>query len=88
MANTKTAKKMIKVHDRRKKRNQPIRTAVKSIFKKAETTLTANGEDIAAVAKEAASVIDKAASKGVVHKNKAARKKSRLDKKVFAASKA
>lgn len=88
MANTKTAKKMIRVHDRRKKRNQPIRTAVKSVFKKAETALDAKSDDLAAVAKEAASVIDKAASKGVVHKNKAARKKSRLDKKVFAASKA
>lgn len=87
MANTKTAKKMIKVHNRRKARNQPIRTAVKSVFKKAEVALEGKSSDLAAVAKEAASIIDKAASKGVVHKNKAARKKSRLDKKVFAASK-
>lgn len=87
MANTKTAKKMIRVHDRRRTRNQPVRTAVKSAFKKAETALEQKAGDLAAVAKEAASIVDKAVSKGVIHKNKAARKKSRLDKKVFAASK-
>ncbi|GMU54723.1 MAG: 30S ribosomal protein S20 [Candidatus Xenobia bacterium] len=78
---------MIRVHDRRRTRNQPVRTAVKSAFKKADTALEQKSGDLAAVAKEAASIIDKAVSKGVVHKNKAARKKSRLDKKVFAASK-
>jgi small subunit ribosomal protein S20 len=78
---------MIRVHDRRRTRNQPVRTAVKSAFKKADTALEQKSSDLAAVAKEAASIIDKAVSKGVVHKNKAARKKSRLDKKVFAASK-
>ncbi|MEW6280267.1 MAG: 30S ribosomal protein S20 [Candidatus Eremiobacterota bacterium] len=87
MANTKTAKKMIKVHDRRRKRNQPVRTAIKSVFKKAEQALESKDADLTAVAKEAASVIDKAAAKGIVHKNKAARKKSRLDRKVAAASK-
>ncbi|MCA9793628.1 MAG: 30S ribosomal protein S20 [Candidatus Eremiobacteraeota bacterium] len=85
MANTKNAKKMIKVNERRRKRNQSIRTTIKTAFKKATQALEAGeASDAADAARKAASAIDRAVSKGTVHRNTAARKKSRLMKKVNA----
>ncbi len=84
MANTPTAKKMILVHEKRRKRNVSVRTQIKNTFRKAAEAL-ASGEGVAEAATRAASCIDKAASKGIVHKNKAARRKSRLARKVNAA---
>ena len=85
MANTKSAKKSIKVNERRRLRNQSVRSAVKTAFKKANDLL--KGKKPTAVdetAREAYSAIDKAAVGGIIHKNTAARKKSRLAKKVNA----
>ena len=85
MANTPTAKKMILVHEKRRKRNVSVRTQIKNTFRKVSEALAAGGEGAAEAASKAASVIDKAAAKGIVHKNKAARRKSRLAKKLNAA---
>ncbi|MGE0494398.1 MAG: 30S ribosomal protein S20 [Vulcanimicrobiota bacterium] len=85
MANTKNAKKMIKVNERRRKRNQSIRTTIKTTFKKATQALEAGQADEATeAARKAVSAIDRAVAKGTVHRNTAARKKSRLMKKVNA----
>lgn len=84
MANTPTAKKMIAVHEKRRKRNVSVRTQIKNTFRKASEAMAA-GEGAAEAVSRAASCIDKAAAKGVVHKNKAARRKSRLAKKLNAA---
>lgn len=84
MANTKTAKKMVLVHEKRRRRNVSVRTQIKNMFKKALTGIE-SGVDAEASVRAAASTIDKAASKGIVHKNKAARRKSRLAKKLNAA---
>jgi small subunit ribosomal protein S20 len=67
---------------KRKARNTAIKTAVKTIFKKATAAVQKGKEAGEGLLTKAASMIDKAVSKGVVHKNKAARKKSRLAKKV------
>lgn len=84
MANTKTAKKMIAVHEKRRKRNVSVRTQIKNTFRKANEAIT-TGEGATEALSRASSCIDKAAAKGVLHKNKAARRKSRLARKVNAA---
>ena len=89
MANTKTAIKMIRVAARRAARNKPIRTELKTLVKKARTDISAGEFDQAKVdVREAASALDKAASKGAIHKNAAARRKSRLMKRLAKAESA
>ena len=85
MANTKSAKKAVRVIARRQERNKSVRTEVKSIFKKATAAVAAGDKESKTLVQTAEAVIDRAASKGVMHKNKAARKKSRLAKKLHAA---
>lgn len=79
MANIKSAKKRIKVIETKTLRNKMIKSKVKTLVKKLEAAIAA-GDKAAAQAQllEVTSAIDKAASKGVYHKNNAARKVSRL----------
>lgn len=85
MANTKSAKKSNKVQERRRVRNQVVRTKVRSFFKRANKEIAENNKEAAGpLVTRAVSEMDKAVSKGVVHKNQAARKKSRLMKKLAA----
>ena len=85
MANIKTAKKRILVNKTKADRNKSIKSAVKTSIKKVEAAVTAKDKEAAAAAlQNAISTIDKAASKGVYHKNNAARKVSRLSKAVNA----
>lgn len=83
MANIKSAKKRILVNQTKAARNKSIRSAVKTSMKKVEAAVTANDKAAAnAALTDAISTISKAASKGVYHKNNAARKVSRLSKAV------
>ena len=83
MANIKSAKKRILVNRTKAERNKSIRSAVKTSIKKVEAAVAAKDKEAAAAAlKVAISTIDKAATKGVYHKNDAARKVSRLAKAV------
>ena len=79
LANSKSAKKRIRVAERKRERNKPLRTSARTFVKKAELAIAA-GDPVAAEAatREAASVLDRVANKGVIHKNNAARRKSRL----------
>ena len=83
MANIKSAKKRIKVIATKTERNKAIKSEVKTYIKKVEAAVAAKD---AATAKEvlviATKKIEMAASKGVYHKNNAARKVSRLAKAV------
>ncbi|WAA11516.1 30S ribosomal protein S20 [Fervidibacillus halotolerans] len=83
MANIKSAIKRIKKNEARRLRNKAMKSTMRTAVKKVEVAVTNNNS---AEAKEAlvAAVrkIDKAASKGVIHKNAANRYKSRLYKKV------
>ena len=83
MANIKSAKKRILVIETKTARNKSIKSRVKTYVKKVETAIAA-GDQAAAQAclREAISEINKAASKGVYHKNTASRKVSRLTKAV------
>ena len=77
------AKKRILVNQTKADRNKAIRSAVKTSMKKVDAAVAANDKEAAAAALvNAISTIDKAASKGVYHKNNAARKVSNLSKAV------
>ena len=79
MANIKSAKKRILVNRTKAARNKAIRSSVKTAIKKVEAAVAAKDKAAASAALlNATSVIDKAASKGVYHKNNSARKVSRL----------
>ena len=83
LANIKSAKKRILVTETKAARNKSIRSEVKTVTKKVEAAVAANDKEAAAAALvNAISTIDKAASKGVYHKNNAARKVSNLSKAV------
>ena len=80
MANIKSAKKRIIVSKTREERNKAIRSGVKTAVKKVYAAIDANDKEAAKAALlNATSVIDKATSKGVYHKNYASRKISRLN---------
>ncbi len=82
MANTRSAEKMIRVAERRRLRNRTVKSAVKTFIRKAERGIVAAAEDTQALVVQAISKLDKAASKGVLHPRNAARRKSRLMKKL------
>ncbi len=89
MANTKSAIKMIRVAARRAARNKPIRSEVKTLVKQARTEISGGDmEKAQAEVRVAVSALDKAATKGVIHKNAAARRKSRLMKRLAKAESA
>lgn len=79
MANIKSAQKRIRVSERKRLRNRPIRSALKTFVGKARRAIdTGNTETSAASVVTAISALDKAAAKGIIHPNNAARRKSRL----------
>ena len=79
MANIKSAKKRIEVIDKKTLRNKMIKSKVKTVIKKVEAAIVAGDKEAAqANLLVAISEINKAASKGVYHKNNASRKVSRL----------
>ena len=83
MANTSSALKRMRQSERRRVRNRTVRSKVRTAVKTARTSL-GTGEARAAVA-EAIRTLDKAVTKGVIHRNTAARKKSALARKLAAA---
>lgn len=79
MANIKSAQKRIRVIETKTLRNKMIKSALKTKIKKFEVAVDAKNVDEAKVTYiEVSKALDMAASKGVIHKNKAANKKSRL----------
>ena len=83
LANIKSAKKRVLVSRRNAERNKAIRSGVKTAIKKVDAAVAAGNKEAAQAALiNATSVIDKACTKGVYHKNNASRKVSRLAKAV------
>ena len=79
MANIKSAKKRVLVSEKKAEQNQRIKSAVKTEIKKVRTAIEAGNKEAASKALlSATSAIDKAESKGVIKKNTASRKVSRL----------
>ncbi len=83
MANTKSAIKRIRASERRRRYNQVHRSRARTFVKKTRSLIAAGQlEDAEAMARQAISALDKAAQKGVIHKNNAARRKARLMKQL------
>lgn len=85
MANIKSAKKRILTAQRNYEKNVAFRSSIKTALKKVLSTAQAKDQDgVKSALSEAYKLCDKAVSKGILHKNTAARKKSRLTKAVNA----
>lgn len=79
MANHKSAIKRIRSDERKRIRNRLVRNTTRTFVKKAASTVAAGDADDARKATlDAIKALDMAASKGVLHKNTVARRKSRL----------
>jgi small subunit ribosomal protein S20 len=79
VANSKAALKRIRVAERNRLRNRPYRSAARTFVKKAEVAIRSGDQEAArAAVAVATSTLDKVAGKGIIHKNNAARRKSRL----------
>jgi small subunit ribosomal protein S20 len=83
LANIKSAKKRIRVIAKKTERNKAIKSKVKTMIKKVDAAVAAGDKELAkANLKLAISEIDSACTKGVMHKNTAARKVSRITRSV------
>ncbi|NLD83575.1 MAG: 30S ribosomal protein S20 [Clostridiales bacterium] len=80
MPNIKSAMKRVKVSKKKNLRNRMVKTGVKTAIKKYQVALNEGVAPASAQLSATASAIDKAAAKGVIHKNAANRKKARLAK--------
>ena len=79
MANIKSAKKRVLVAEANRQRNVAFKTSIKTAIKKALALATESDKDaLASAISNVYKLCDKAVSKGILHKNTAARKKSRL----------
>ncbi|MHB8085849.1 MAG: 30S ribosomal protein S20 [Dehalococcoidia bacterium] len=88
MPKTKTAEKSARSAARKAERNKAIRSSTRTDVAKAEKLVTGKkSEEAQAAIVQAISALDKAARKKVIHRNAAARKKSRLMKKLNASNK-
>ena len=83
MANIKSQKKRILTAEKARQRNKAVRSELKTAIKAVRTAVEAGQlEDAQVAANKASRLLDKAASKGIVHKNQAAQRKSCIQKLV------
>jgi len=87
LAHHKSAIKRIRQNEKKRQRNRYVTTTMRSAIKKLEQAVQAQQtSDAQTLLQKTVSIIDRAASKGVIHKNKASRSVSRLTQKVKALS--
>jgi small subunit ribosomal protein S20 len=87
MPNNKSAEKRMRQEQKRRAHNRSVKSIVKTQVTKARQAITVTSvgaEDAEAAVRAAVSELDRAAKKGVIHKNNAARRKSRLMKQLNA----
>lgn len=85
MPNIKSAKKRVIVSEKARQRNVAARSKMRTLVKKVIAACNQNNKEAAVAAfKEVEPVLDRAACKGLIHKNKAARHKSELAAKIKA----
>ncbi len=85
MANTAQAKKRARQNEKRRQHNASLRSMVRTYLKKVDAAIeTGVQADAQAAYTSAVPVLDRMADKGIIHKNKAARHKSRLNTQVKA----
>ncbi|NPV07150.1 MAG: 30S ribosomal protein S20 [Anaerolineae bacterium] len=79
MANTQSAVKAARQNERRRRRNRMVRSATRTYVKKARVALVEGDIELAQEAvRQAVVALDKAAQKGIIHRNNASRRKARL----------
>jgi small subunit ribosomal protein S20 len=82
MANIKSQKKRILTNAKRQERNKAVRSELKTRVKNADRAAVEGAEDIDDQVRRAVKALDMAAAKGIIHKNQAANRKSKLMKRV------
>lgn len=82
MANIKSQIKRIRTNEARRLRNKSVKAEVRTRTKSALSAASAGSQDSIEALKMAVSRIDSAASKGIIHKNQAANRKSRLMRRI------
>jgi len=83
VANIKSQKKRIVTAEKARMRNKAVRSELKTAVKRVRAAVEANDAELAqAEANKAGKLLDKAASKGIIHKNQAAQRKSGVQKLV------
>ena len=88
MPNNAAAEKRMRQEQKRRLHNRSVKSIVKTQVTKARQAITANaGDDAQEAVRLAVSELDRAAKKGVIHRNNAARRKSRLMKQLNATTK-
>ena len=87
MANIKSQIKRVKTNEKRRQRNKSVRSSVRTAVRRFREAIEAgDGEKATELQRAAAKALDKAAGKGVIHKNQAANRKSAMAKRVNAAA--
>jgi small subunit ribosomal protein S20 len=84
LANTSSALKRMRQNERRRLRNRTVRSKVRTAVKTARTALGTGGAEARTSVTDAIRALDKAVSKGIIHRNTAARKKSTLARRLAA----
>lgn len=82
MANTRSARKRIKTSEKRRLRNRAVRSQVRSVIKTARAVEPTQGAEGRAAIQDAIRSLDKAVTRGVIHRNTAARRKSSLARRL------
>ncbi len=82
MANIASQIKRNLQNEKRRVRNKGVRSELRTRVKAAESAAVAGAENLEEATRQAMKRIDKAAAKGVIHKNEASRRKSRLAKRI------
>ena len=78
MANSKSALKRVRVAERNRLHNRPYRSAARTLVKKAELAIQNGDAEATQAVQRAIAMLDRVSGKGIIHKNNAARRKSRL----------
>ena len=81
MPNIKSVMKDVKKSRERRLRNLATRSRIKTLVKKSKAAMDAQADNTTALVNETISIVDKAAKRGIIHRNAAARRKSRLMKR-------
>jgi len=84
VANTKSALKRMKQNEKRRQRNRAARSNIRSTVKVAGVALSAKSPETTTAVHDAIRVLDRAVTKGLMHRNTAARRKSALARKLNA----
>lgn len=85
MANIKSAEKRWRQSEKRRLRNRSVRSAVRTAVRKAVEAIQTDASNTEMAVRQAIRALDKAAEKGIIHRNAAARRKSRLMRRYNAA---